>query len=406
LIPKNQDRCISGDEISRQISNETSNPPGSSDVRDWQTNQTNKESEKSGPVPAIDPEVPNPVSVVREFVFDDHRPFAQCHASTLASLPDGGLCVAWFGGTREGHSDVGIWSAERPGEESKKEASPAPPNAASARGTSWSEPRLIAKVSDDAHWNPVLFALSPSGSDLCLHFKVGARIRDWQTWTQRSTDAGRTWSAAQRLVPGDRGGRGAVKNKAIQLTSGDWIAGASIEAWRQWDSFIDRSPDGLANWVAGAKIEVHAGNFSGKGLIQPTLWESAPGRVHALFRSTDGRTHRSDSEDDGRTWSMAYPIDVPNNNSGLDLICMSHRLLALVCNPVAGNWAARTPLSLLLSGDNGRSWPERIEIETKPGEFSYPSIIETEAGLVISYTWNRRRIAVATIDTRALPRIR
>ncbi len=333
-----------------------------------------------------------PVFVEREFVFDDHRPFSQCHASTIASLPDGRLLVAWFAGTREGNSDVGIWSAERARFDSAEPAK-----------TRWSKPKLIAKVSSEAHWNPVLFALSPDGTDLCLHFKVGARIRQWQTWSQRSQDAGRTWTPAEPLVPGDRGGRGAVKNKPIQLSGGDWLAGASLEAWRRWESFFDRSPDGLTDWVAGAKIEIDARDFSGKGLIQPTLWESAPGIVHALFRSTDGRTHRSDSEDDGRTWSRAYAIEVPNNNSGLDLVRLTSGMLALICNPVSGNWAARTPLSLLLSCDSGRTWPERIEIETGPGEFSYPSIIETEAGLAISYTWNRRRIALATIDSRALP---
>jgi len=72
-------------------------------------------------------------------------------------------------------------------------------------------------------------------------------------------------------------------------------------------------------------------------------------------------------------------------------------VLALACNPVAGNWAARTPLSILFSRDNGESWPERIDLETDPGEFSYPAIIETEEGLAVSYTWNRRRIAVARI---------
>jgi predicted neuraminidase len=76
---------------------------------------------------------------------------------------------------------------------------------------------------------------------------------------------------------------------------------------------------------------------------------------------------------------------------------MDDGTLALICNPVAGNWAARTPLSVLFSKDNGKSWPERIDIETEPGEFSYPAIIEVEDGLMISYTWNRRRIAVARI---------
>jgi predicted neuraminidase len=243
----------------------------------------------------------------------------------------------------------------------------------------------------------VLFALSPGREDLVLHFKVGSRIRDWETWAQRSSDSGRTWSTATRLVPGDHGGRGAVRNKPIQLSSGSWLAGASIERWRSWDAFIDRSPNGLDGWVASDKIQIDRRNFSGKGLIQPALWESTPGIAHALFRSTDGRTHRSDSEDDGQSWSKAYPIDVPNNNSGLDLTRMHDGTLALVCNPVAGNWAARTPLSVLFSKDNGESWPERLDIETEPGEFSYPSIIEIEDGLMISYTWNRRRIAVARI---------
>jgi predicted neuraminidase len=334
----------------------------------------------------------NPSPARIEHVFGDRRPFAQCHASTLVSLPEGRVLVAWFGGTREAHADVGIWAAER----TPRETDRADPSG-SVPGLDWSEPRLIAKVTDEPHWNPVLFALSPSGGDLVLHFKVGSRIRDWETWAQRSTDSGRTWTAATRLVPGDRGGRGAVRNKPIQLTSGSWIAGASIERWRKWESFIDRSPDGLTDWTAGDRIQIDRRHFSGKGLIQPTLWESKPGIAHALFRSTDGRTHRSDSEDDGLSWSRAYPIDVPNNNSGLDLTKMSDGTLALACNPVSGNWAARTPLSVLLSPDNGESWSERFDLESEPGEFSYPAIIEVEDGLMISYTWNRRRIATARL---------
>ncbi len=327
-----------------------------------------------------------------EHIFGDRRPFAQCHASTLVSLSGGRILVAWFGGTREGHPDVGIWAAER-----VAYAAAHTDPSATAPGRHWSEPRLIAKVTDQPHWNPVLFALSPGREDLVLHFKVGSRIRNWETWAQRSSDSGRTWSQAARLVPGDRGGRGAVRNKPIRLSSGSWLAGASVERWRSWDAFIDRSPNGLDGWVASDKIEVDRRNFSGKGLIQPALWESTPGIAHALFRSTDGRTHRSDSEDDGRSWSRAYPIDLPNNNSGLDLTKMHEGTLALACNPVAGNWAARTPLSVLFSRDNGKSWPERCDIETEAGEFSYPAIIEVEDGLMISYTWNRRRIAAARI---------
>lgn len=332
----------------------------------------------------------NSLAPVTEHVFGDRRPFAQCHASTLVSRPGGSFLVAWFGGTRESNADVGIWAAE----------------SATAVAATWSEPRLIAKIAAVAHWNPVLFSRSPDGAHLVLHFKVGSRIRDWQTWAQHSRDSGTTWTHAAPLVPGDlpgRGSRGAVRTKPIQLDSGAWVAGASIERWRRWDAFIDRSPNGIDGWLAGELIEIDRMNFSGKGLIQPTLWESSPGSVHALLRSTDGRTHRSDSLDDGRSWSRAYPIEVPNNNSGLDITRRQDGKLALACNPVAGNWAARTPLSVLLSTDNGDTWPDRIDIETGPGEYSYPAIVETPDGLAVSYTWNRRRIALARISKASIP---
>jgi len=48
-----------------------------------------------------------PGVVTAEFLFET-APFAQCHASTIADT-GAGLVAAWFGGTREGNPDVGIW---------------------------------------------------------------------------------------------------------------------------------------------------------------------------------------------------------------------------------------------------------------------------------------------------------
>ena len=311
-----------------------------------------------------------------EHIFAEERSFLSCHASSLVELADGGFLVVWFGGTRESADDVAIWSAHRSG-----------------TGV-WSAPRLVAKVEESAHWNPVIFRAGDGR--VHLWFKVGPKIPTWRTYTAISDDGGESWSAPTPLVPGDEGGRGPVKNKPILLSDGAWLAGASLETATHWDAFVDRSEDGGTTWQRTPLISLDRGQCAGKGVIQPTLWESVPGQVHMLLRSTGGRVCRSDSTDRGRTWSEIVPIDLPNNNSGLDVARLADGRLALICNPVESR--ERTPLSLLFSADNGQSWPERIDLETEPGEYSYPAIIPTaDGGLAVSYTWRRERIAWAKV---------
>ncbi len=353
-----------------------------------------------------------------EHLFGDDRPFAQCHAASLLRRADGRFVAAWFAGPHEGHRDVAIWAATREPDPARPDpgadaaADPGSGGAQQGRvsgrisgrppGARWSPPRLVARARESAHWNPVLFARDEAGRDLVLHFKVGDRIRHWETWWSRSEDGGETWSESRPLVPGDRGGRGAVRCKPIRLASGDWLAGASVERWRRWDAFFDRSPDGLDQWQPSPYVAVDRGAV-GKGLIQPTLWESAPGHVHALFRSTGGRVYRADSHDDGHTWTPARPIDVPHNNSGIDLARLPDGRLALACNPVESRLATRTPLSILVSHDEGETWPDRIDVETEPGEFSYPALVPDGEGLALAYTWNRRRIAFVRLAPEQLP---
>ncbi len=309
-----------------------------------------------------------PTLAIHEHAFQDQRPFAQCHASTLISLPNGKFLLAFFAGTHESHSDVGIWGVER-------------------TNGHWSAPRLLVKARDDAHWNPVLHA--DHTGRVWLFFKVGTTIEKWETWVVSSEDEGQTWSEPRELVPGDRGGRGPVKNKILALTDGTWLAGASLESGGVWDVFVDRSNDQGQTWQATSHLPLDRQVFTGRGVIQPTLWQSAPKNIHLLVRSTCGRVGRSDSTDGGHNWSAIYPTDLPHNNSGLDIARLQNGALALVCNPVE---KGRTPLSVLLSYDNGQTWTHRLDLETNEGEYSYPAIIATEAGMAISYTWQRERV--------------
>ena len=99
----------------------------------------------------------------------------------------------------------------------------------------------------------------------------------------------------------------------------------------------------------------------------------------------------------GDSKKAAYPLTLPNNNSGLDLVALADGRLLLVCNPVAANWGMRSPLSLFMSEDDGHTWHKLIDLETEKGEFSYPAIIAQDHDVYISYTYDRKNIAVVQI---------
>jgi len=324
----------------------------------------------------------------KEFIFEN-PPFQECHASTIVELRDGRIMTAWFGGTKEGHADVAIWGAWR-------------------GDYGWSPPRLLAKVNELPHWNPVLFR----GKDtpLYLFFKVGKNCAHWRTYVMQSLDCGGSWSEPTQLIPGNIGGRGPTKNKCIELANGDWLAPASSEiGW--WQAFVDRSCDQGRTWQRSALIKmpktIVGKNVQGQdvrfGVIQPTLWESMPGHVHMLLRSSANRICRSDSTDGGQSWSKVFLTSLPNNNSGVDMVRLKDGILLLAFNPVGQNWGARNPLSLIVSPDNGATWFSKMDIDIGKQEYSYPAIISTsDGGAAISYTWDRKGIVYVRISPAEL----
>ncbi|SNS00290.1 Predicted neuraminidase (sialidase) [Anaerovirgula multivorans] len=321
-------------------------------------------------------------------VINGDLPFEMCHASTLLRLEDGSIYLAWFAGTKEGEADVDIWI-------SKKE------------GDKWKNPFKISDEKEVPHWNPVL--LQRGNGDILLFYKVGKLLKEWYTKVKISKDDGESWGKSFEMVPKDRGGRGPVRNKVILLSNG-WLAAPGSTENGIWKAFVDISKDDGESWVKSADIMINNINdqqvekvfsdipvteqsFKGRGVIQPSLWESKPGQIHMLLRSTEGCIYRSDSLDYGITWTEAYPTNLPNNNSGIDVVKMQDGTLVLAYNPVGINWGPRTPMVLSVSKDNGLTWHEEIKFESDAGEYSYPAIIAVKDEVFVSYTWNRKNIA-------------
>ena len=319
------------------------------------------------------------------YAFEPGAYFPECHASSVLSDRNGEM-VVYFAGTREKAADVGIWFSRH-------------------TSAGWTAPRRIAKVLPDVpHWNPVIYAI-PGG--VRVLFKVGKEISEWQSWHTESRDGGETWTEPRPCGAAC----GPVRSKPIRLSNGETLAPNSVETGDSWRPFVDISRDGGLTFERLAAIPVNGARpgepnyMSGLGAIQPTLWESAPGHVHALLRTSCGEVFRSDSEDFGRTWREAYPTGIPSNNSGIDVVS-ARGALYLALNPVSGNWAERTPLVILKSKDNGKRFApfatvsDRLFDDARDGaaELSYPALIADGTRLIVAFTCMRRTIGLAEMD--------
>lgn len=309
-------------------------------------------------------------------VFPNGVFFPSCHASSVLPLENGEILITYFAGTHENADDVGIWLSKYD-------------------GFMWKAPECIAKVNHTAHWNPVIYSI-PNG--VRVTFKVGSTITGWTSWHTESYDGGTTWTNA--VSYGDA--VGPVRSKPIHLSNGVLLAPNSVETADSWLPRVDISTDNGATFMKYSDIPINRTNsedatfISGLGAIQPTLWESTPGRIHALLRTTCGYIFRSDSEDFGKTWCTAYNTGLPNNNSGIDVV-YTNSCLYLVMNPVSGNWAARTPIIIMKSTDNGRTFREWKVLKdtifddgvfyniTHNSEFSYPAITDNEGKLIYQF---------------------
>jgi predicted neuraminidase len=183
---------------------------------------------------------------------------------------------------------------------------------------------------------------------------------------------------------------GPIKNKPIQLEDGTILAPSSVESYRAWACWIERSTDGGRTWSKHGPLyhRQHA-----EGIIQPSILRGGDNTLFVLARSTRriGQICRANSADGGLTWSPAEAVEsLPNPNSGIDAVTLADGRHALVHNPTH---MGRTPLILSISADDGGTWKTVSVLEDEPGEYSYPAVIQAVDGSVhTTYTWRRQKI--------------
>jgi predicted neuraminidase len=325
-----------------------------------------------------------PAIVRSEFLFDK-APFPSVHASTIAET-DGGLVTAWFGGTREGAADVGIWVSRYVDEPRGQGAWTAPVEAATG---------VQADGTRHPCWNPVLFVLADKS--LALFYKVGPTPRTWWGMVRLSRDHGRTWGDARRLPDGVLG---PIKNKPVRLADGTILAGSSTESNETpsvWRVHFEASRDDGRTWTIAKPPPPAEGPEA--DAIQPSVLVHRDGSLQAIGRTRSGRLFETWSKDGGRTWSAVSLTALPNPSAGTDAVTLADGRHLVVYNHTP---KGRSPLNVALSKD-GRLWEAAVVLEREPGEYSYPAVIQARDGRIhITYTWKREKIRHVVLDPSRL----
>lgn len=315
-----------------------------------------------------------------EFVADP-MPTEQCHASTVIEIRPGVVMAAWFGGTAEGRPDVAIWAARR-------------------ENGRWQKPVEMVREPNVATYNPVLFR-SRDGV-LWLYYKFGTSPDTWTAGRLWSRDDGHTWSAPEHLPAGLYG---PIRAKPLVLPNGTIVSGTSVESYHSWAAWVERSTDNGKTWTRHGPITVPApaGVINRThGIIQPVIVPMGGKhlRMYARSTATIGRICVADSRDGGITWSQARATDLPNPNAGIDVVQLKDGRYVLIYNNTT---RGRSPLNLAVSHD-GDHWNMFQALETEPGEFSYPAMVQASDGsLHITYTWQRRKIKYVNWPLARIP---
>lgn len=323
----------------------------------------------------------------KEFIYEQ-APFPSAHASTIAEVGNGEYLAAWFGGTDEGNPDVAIWASRR-------------------TDKGWTKPEEMAREAGVPCWNPVLF--HARNGRLWLYYKFGPNVREWTAGRRYSDDEGKTWSATEHLPAGVYG---PARAKPLLMGDGSIVSGTSVESYQSWAAWVERSTDNGLTWTRTGPItlpELYSTPSAGDpkahaiGLIQPTVISMGGRHLRMYMRSSPpiGRICVSDSIDGGLTWSKARKLDLPNPNSGIDAIRLKDGRIVLIYNNTP---TERTPLNLAVSSD-GEHFRNFATLESEPGEYSYPALIQgSDGNLHMTYTYRRKTIRYAVFPLASIPK--
>eukprot|EP01013_Petalomonas_cantuscygni_P016383 TRINITY_DN3337_c0_g1_i1.p1 TRINITY_DN3337_c0_g1~~TRINITY_DN3337_c0_g1_i1.p1 ORF type:complete len:402 (+),score=63.27 TRINITY_DN3337_c0_g1_i1:74-1279(+) len=343
------------------------------------------------------------------------------HASTIQTLPDGSVLLAWFTGG-EGHPNCSIAFSRL-----------------LAHSDAWPEGRVVSERIGYSNQNPVLFYDSPRRTLRLFHAsRLPAGEYTSVLMSLHSEDFGQTWSRPLTFydVPG-----AFTKNTVVPVHSAAASATAADGVVLLPCYNSTRTIDHSFVLIGTPSPSAHAavGDSSGYtwqraefpmswDLIQPTVVpvsaaavtspHTAPAelRLRAWFRDEDKLSInvadgvvRTSGGSDGATavvFDLPRRTVLPSDGSGIQALQLASGRVVMLLDLASEGSGDRTPLVALTSDDNGETWPYCRTLQhtddnsTILGRYSYPSLTQGSDGTVhMAFTYDRLCIKyVATTE--------
>lgn len=265
----------------------------------------------------------------------------------------------------------------------------------SDNGKTWSKESKI-EVQQEGKNNVMSVSLLrlPNGKIALFNLKIDGEFL-CSPWMRISNDEGKTWSKPWKCIP-DRKGYFQVNNDRVILLENGRLLMPVVEhnvSHQKWDSLASRgiiwnfwSDDMGVTWTSGKNMEYPVNSNAETIMQEPGVVELKNGDILMYMRTSSHVQYISYSKDQGVTWSPAIRSNIasPRSPAIIKRIPSTGDLIMVWNNN--GENEKRTPLSIAISRNNGKSWEKTKNIEDDPnGSFSYPAIHFTNNDVLVSY---------------------
>ncbi len=260
-------------------------------------------------------------------------------------------------------------------------------------GLTWSrEDELLLANEGEMNVMSVSFLRARDNRILFFYLRKNS-VTDCRVFLRVSSDEGRSWSGAVECIA-DPGYYVLNNDRAVQLRNGRLVLPVALHTQNgEWSGrgrvMFYLSDDGGRTWRRNRQmLECPVADHA--GLQEPGAVELKDGRLFVFCRTALGSQYVAWSRDGAETWTGPEPSALlsPLSPASIERIPKTADLLAVWNDhrdapEEARKRSLRTPLTVAISRDEGRTWINRKNLLTDPDGWYCYTAIEFVGGQVL-----------------------